>query len=438
MPGNSGKIQHKVSRHTMVIRKAREDDAKRLAGVETGSAPGAGTGVRLGKPGPAAGRPRRSSTEAVRKSDRPADAAAQGVSTVRRVVSGRMIVVEKEAISPRISSVTRFFGPDPRSVRVTGGDAIVRYDSGRMVIRRGARRASLRRRLLVAYAAGYFLLFGVYGYFLLFGTVAVAPADFVQKAFGLRSGDRIPDLERAAFDAMRGNRTPAEVRLAEMVSFYDEEKSLVRIEAGSRLTLPDAAKLGKAIIDDRARPEASRVFVRPLRLYRETSIALLDWPHWLAVYNSAGFFLLIVLFLWRPIADYLNAQGRKTAAALRNARAAREESLKFEARHAELASEIDGRRTAMLAEAGKEAKAALAEALDAARAQADAIENGVLAELEFEAGRLSARLGADAALRACDEAQEILRERLGEAEHAAAIEALIAGIAAARPAGEPG
>lgn len=268
MPGDSSKIQHRVSRHTMVIRKAKEDDARRLAEAETGSGPAAGTGVRLGKPGQTAGRQRLGSTVAIRKSDRSADPVVPGVSTTRRVVSGRMIVVEKENISSRVSSVTRFFGPDPRSVRLTGGDAIVRYDSGRMVIRRGARRASLRRRLLVAYAAGYFLLFGLYGYSLLFGTVAVAPIDFVQKAFGLRRGDRIPDLERAAFDAMRGSRTPAEVRLAESVSFYDGEKNLVRIEAGSRLTLPDAAKLGKAIIDDRAKPEASRVFARPLRLYR--------------------------------------------------------------------------------------------------------------------------------------------------------------------------
>ncbi|MCL2000966.1 MAG: hypothetical protein FWG74_05990, partial [Planctomycetes bacterium] len=259
---------HLVSRRTMVLRKAKDDDARRLAESEEAE--------RLKKETAAA--PRRSSRTR---------AEAGGGARLERRVSGRTVVVQREGIATRrLSVTTRLEKGGTASIQAMGGDTIIRYESGDMVIKRGVRRAQLRRQLIWGYAIGYFLLFGAYSYFLLTGAQAITPEAFISRAFAMRHSSTVPDLERAAFEAMRGNRTPAEVRLAEALSFYDEKGNFIRVEAGSRLTLTTAAKLGKAILDDLEKDEDRRSFTRPFKLYKETYLAHMDWPHWLAVYNS--------------------------------------------------------------------------------------------------------------------------------------------------------
>ncbi|MDR1521048.1 MAG: ATP synthase F0 subunit B [Planctomycetota bacterium] len=433
MAKNSVKHNPGVSRHTMVIRKAREDDARRLAEANPEAADGFKPPSR-----PALAKTRRSSTEIVRiprkkPSADPMKNRGLPPSQSRVPMDGATSAIPGGGDFGKISSVTRFFGPARSSGRSARGNTLVRYESGRMEIRRGARQLSIRRQILLGYAIGYFLLFSLYGYFLLSGKVEISPEDFVQRGFALRRGTGVEDLERAAFEAMRGFRTPAEVRLAEALSFYDENKEMLRVEAGSRLTLPVAAKLGKAILEDMKLPEKVRVFTRPLTLYQESFLASLDWPHWLTVYNSIGFFLLAAVFLWRPFMNYLAVQGRKTAAALKNAREAREATLTMNGKYAELDRDIDIRKADLLAEAEADGAARLAETLAAAKIRADDIAGGILNSLEIETGRRAARLGGQTALLACNQAREILEKRLGEAEHAAAIEELIACILAWRP-----
>ncbi len=415
-PG-SFRSHNKVSRHTMVMRKAKDDNARRL--TETDEA--RRLEEEASAPAPRSGRTR---------VDRGATSRAE------RRVSGRTVVVQREGeASRRLSVTTRLEGERAASIRVTGGDTIIRYESGDMVIRRGARRAQLRRQLIWAYALGYLLLFGTYGYFLLTGTSAVTPEAFIDRAFAMRHSSTVPDLERAAFEAMRGNRTPAEVRVAEPLSFYDENGDLVHVEAGSRLTLVTAATLGKAILDDMKKDPSKRNFNKPIRLYNETYLANMNWPHWLSMYNSLGFFLLLVLFLWRPILNYLGTQAKKTEAAVRNARDAQDEAQEYREKYRRLADDIARQDGEMRTEAEAGMEADKAEALKHAKIQAEELEGSIRAALETEARTQVGQIGARAAAAACDRARAVLTEKLGQADHDAAIDELIADILAMKPAG---
>lgn len=412
-PGPFKNRHHGVSRQTIIMRKAKDDDAKRIAEREGGAETGDG---------------RNSISQ--RLSARGALSESASPSSRRDVTaSGRRVVVHQEgSVSARLTS-TRLTGEQAASVRVAGGDTIIRYKSGDMVIRRGARRARLRWQALWTYAAGYLMIFGLYGYFLLTGTFTVTPREFVDKAFSLRQNTDIIELERAAMKVMRGNRTPAEIRMAETVSFYDENKEQVHVAAGDRLTLLTAAKLGRAIIEDEKKPEASRSFAKPFRVYKETYLAGVNWPWWLTFYNALGFFLLLLLFLWRPLMHYLGTQAKKTAVALRNARDAQQEAADYREKYRELAAEIDRKsedqRTFVADRSEKERKLAL----DRANHQAREISGGVEGALADEAMQLSCRMGAETAKAACDRAKELLAARLGPDDHNVAIEELIADIA---------
>ncbi len=170
----SYKSSHNVSHRTTVIRRAKDEDARRLAEKEESS--------RLSD-AVAAKDARSSASTRVRRSSR------DTVTTSRssgRTVSGRTVVVRREGgISGRLPISTRISGPQT-SVKVTGGDTIIRYQSGDMVVKRGARRAQLRRQVVWGYALGYLLLFGCYLLFLFTGTASIEPMDFVEKGFARR------------------------------------------------------------------------------------------------------------------------------------------------------------------------------------------------------------------------------------------------------------
>ncbi|MDR1745164.1 MAG: hypothetical protein LBS30_05365, partial [Planctomycetota bacterium] len=154
-----------------------------------------------------------------------------------------------------------------------------------------------------------------------------------------------------------------------------------------------------------------------------------NWPYLLSVYNALGFFLLLVLFLWRPAMHYLGTQGKKTAVAIRNSRDARQEAADYRDKYRALAGDID-RKGAELREQIRELTEADREAMIlAANRQAEEIAGGVEAVLRNEESELSGRIGSEAAVAACDRARIILESRLGEAEHDIAIEELIADIA---------
>ena len=399
----SFRTSQRLTQRSLTMKKAKEEDARRLSA-----------------------RGDQHTLESATASHR-----SGGAETV--VESGRTVVVRREAgVSGRLTVSTRLSGRQAASVRTTGGDTIIRYKSGDMVIKRGSRRARLRRQIIWAYALGYLILFGAYMVFLLTGTTTINPDDFVDKAFSRRHGSEIIDLELAALEAMRGNRTPAEIRLAETLSFYDENKDLVRVEEGARLTLLSAAKLGKAIIADQGLAPDKRNFAKPLRIYKETYLSSLDWPYWMTVYNSFGFFLLLLLFVWNPLANYLGTQGKKTAVALRNARDAKEEAAEYRERYRLLAAEIEEKNATLRAVAAADAEAEMKSATENALRQASVIESGLSDSIGLEAALASKRLGREAALQACEQARGILVERLGQAEHDAAVDELIADIAGMR------
>ncbi len=163
----------KVSRHTMVMRRAMDDDARRVSERDDGvvvHADPVNASARLTARGAA--------TRVIPRSD--------GGSRV----SGRQVEVRE---SGRASA--RLTGRQATSVRVAGGDTIIRYKSGDMVIKRGARRATLRRQMLTVYAVGYLALFGLFVYWLLTGVATMTPEQYVDKAFSRRHGERIVDLE---------------------------------------------------------------------------------------------------------------------------------------------------------------------------------------------------------------------------------------------------
>lgn len=400
----------KVSRHTMVMRRARDDDARKVAERDDDGVVihDAGSSARLTARG---ARTQRTATPESRR---------------EQTVSSRRVTVEHEgSVSGRYS--TRLSGAT--SVRVAGGDTIIRYKSGDVVIKRGARRASIRKQAIWLYALGYLVLFGSYLFFLFTGKAAITAEEFIEKSFYMRHSADVIDLERAALEAMRGNRTPAEIRMAQTLRFYDEEKDTIHVEKGDRLTLLTAAKLGHAILEDQKRPPEKREFKEPFQIYRETYLAGVNWPYWMTVYNALGFFLLLGLFLWRPIMHYLGTQGKKTAVALRNSRDAQQEAAEYRDKYRALAGEIDDKGEELRGQVRERTDADRDEMLLAASRTAEDIAGGVATALQNEERELSGRIGADAALEACDQARRILQERLGQAEHDVAIEELIADIA---------
>ncbi len=408
-PG-SFKATPRVSRHTMVMRRAKDEDARRVAEREDGIVVhDAGASARLTARG--------AITQRIEQPGRLSE----------RTASGRRVVVEHEgSVSGRY---TRLSGDHATSVRVAGGDTIIRYQSGTMVIRRGAKRVSLRKQIIWLYALGYLLLFGCYMVFLLTGKTSLAPEAFIEQAFYMRHSSEVLDLERAALEAMRGNRTPAEIRMAQTLRFYDENHDTVHVEKGDRLTLLTAAKLGHAIIEDQQRPPDRREFREPFSIYREGYLSTVNWPYWMTFYNALGFFLLLGLFLWRPIMHYLGTQGKKTAVALRNARDAQQQAADYRDQYRALAGDIGDKGDKMRQHIAETVEADREAALQAADRQAHAIAAGVEAALRNERQQLTCRLSAQASAAACEKARRLLEIRLGQREHDIAIDELIADIA---------
>ncbi len=411
------KSSHNVSRHTVVIRRARDDDARRIASEEGGAdtEEKAGVSSRLTARGAATQRFERR------------DTGREGEA----VASGRQVTVEyAEPGSKRYS--TRLVGEKAASVKVSGGDTIIKYKSGDMVIRRGTRRAQLRKQIIWVYALVYLLLFGGYMFFLLTAKYDLTPQEFLSRAFSQRAGTSILDLERAAYEAMRGNRTPAEIRLAQQLVFYDQNKDQIVVEKGSRLTLLTAAKLGQAIIEDETKPADKRTFTAPFKVYKETHLSGVEWPYVMTLYNSIGFFLLLVLFLWRPIMHFLGTQGKKTAVAVENARAAQNQAAEYRNKYRSLSGEIAEKGERLEAELDKRNAAAHDQALEHAKQQAQEITGGVEGALVNAERKHAVDIESTVALAACEQAKRILEKRLGPAEHDAAMDELIADLAGMR------
>jgi F0F1-type ATP synthase membrane subunit b/b' len=399
---------HKVSRHTMVMRRARDDDARRVSERED-------DGVALPIPSSMVG----SSCSLTARGAVPHSDHSESGRTVEVRESGR--------------ASARLTGRQATSIRLAAGDTIVRYKSGDMVIKRGARRSTLRRQILTVYAVGYLAIFGLFVYWLLTGAVAMTPEQYLESAFARRQGEGIMDLERAAMEAMRGNRTPAEIRLAQNLDFFDENRNTVTVEKGNRLTLLKAAQFGHAIIEDLKREPARREFQGAIAVYKESHLANVNWPHLMTVYNAIGFFLLVGLFLYRPVVHYLGTQGKKTAVALKNARSAAETAADYRDRYRDLADDIEEKGRELRADAADRIEQERGAALKRAGRQAEEIAGGVAGALNRDVLRHAGDIGRTAATAACEQARDMLRERLGPAEHDAAIEELIAGIAGLAP-----
>lgn len=413
----------RVSSRTVVVRKAKEEDARRH-----GDDPNS-----LVRPSERERRPGVSETSI---HERPAGSAEQGESrqSQRRVAGNTVVVQRGDGKSSRRVVVSSRMSGHMASVRVTGGDTIVRYKSGELVVKRSNRRAQLRWRIIWGYAICYLAVFVLYLYYIMTGTAAVSPAEYLSRSFAKRQGEGVLELERAAMEVMRGNRTPAEVRMAQELVFHDENNDTIRVEVGDRLTLLTAAKLGQAIIRDEKREESKREFNKPFRVYRETYLTNMKWPFWLSLMNAFGFFLLLALFLWRPGRNYLGTQGKKTAVALREARLALEHSEEIRDGYRRMSADLEKRGETMRESILEEAKEAKETTLAEARDKAKSIVGEVGDVLDREEADARADIGTETAGEACRRAAAILEKRLGRSDHDRAIEELIAGIEALRPA----
>lgn len=402
----------KASRHTMTLRKIKDEDAKRVEESDRLAEAEQARATQVVRP------PVRTTRSITGK-------AGGGPPSDGKRVSGRTVVIRHEG---EISHTTTRIEGRQTSVRVTGGDKIIRYESGDMVIQRGRRRAEIRRQIIWVYAMGYLMLFGFFFYFLLTGTTTIQPTDFLERAFAKRHGESIIDLERAAYEAMRGNRTPAEIRLAQPLSFYDENQDMIHVESGDRLTLLTAAKLGKAIIDDQKLAPSRQTLNKPLKIYKETYLANLRWPFWLSLYNALGFFLIMLILLWRPIRDYLGTEGKKIAVALRNSRDAQDAAMELKDRYRTMLADFDTRVGRLRWEVEQATESERAHDLEKARTQATSIAGNIQDALASEGNKWQRQLTSDTVRSACDQARGILESRLGQAEHDQAIDELIADI----------
>lgn len=403
----------RVSRRTIIRMKTSAEQSRKARESERSTAPASPPA----SPSPPAARvsARAGASVSARSGARPASESARSHTIVmRRDGDKDAVVLDSRKVSARLSardsgrSSGRAASSSARttaSFRAKGGDTIIRYEGGRTIIKRAPRRDEVRRQLIVGYSVIYLFLFILYGVFLFTGTRELTPEEFIKKAFSKRQGTELFDLERAAMLAMKGNRTPAEVRFAEPLSFYDENKDMVRVEAGDRLTLLTAAKLGQAVIEDLGRSEKNRTFGKPFILYDETFLASLDWPFWLMLYNLLGFFLLLIIFLWKPISHYLGAEAKKTAAAIDNAKNAQVEAEELLDAYRELAADIEAKRADetrnMTESVREEGEAALIEA----QKQAEAIKEGVGSAAENEMRRARRRLRENLAREACARAR---------------------------------
>lgn len=388
------------------MRKAADDDARRRGGVAS-----SGTGsTRVGA--------------AETKIIKGPESRVLDISPGQGGRRTSIIVKDGKATSGRFIATT----PDGRreSFRLKAGDTVVRRQGGETLIRRRvAQKTSSRKQALISYAIGYVIIFGLYLMFRLTSTYELRSEDYLTNAFSRRQGETIVDLERAAYEAMRGNRTPAEVRFATDLSFYDRNKDLVKIHAGNRITLQNSAKLARAIIDDLRRPPENSEFAKPFKLYDETWIASVDWPYWLMAYNLLGFYLLCGMFLWKPISDFLATQGNKTSSALDNARKAHEHSEDIRDNYRQLAATLEKRREHLEGSLEEWAEEERNSALDKAHAQAASIAGSVAAAMATEVHTVREELLSSTVNEACRRAAEIVRSKAGKAEHDAAIDNLI-------------
>jgi F0F1-type ATP synthase, subunit b len=389
------------------MRKAADDDARRRGGVTS-----AGTGsTRVGA----------AETKVINAPQ------SQVLDLSHPGKGGRktsIIIQDGKATSGRFIATA----PDGRheSFRLKAGDTVIRRQGGETLIRRRvAHKTSSRRQLLIAYAIGYVVIFGLYLMFRLTSTYEMECEDYLTHAFSRRQGETIVDLERAAYEAMRGNRTPAEVRFADDLSFYDRRKNLVKIHAGDRITLQNSAKLARAILDDLRRPPENSEFSKPFKLYEETWLASVDWPYWLMAYNLLGFYLLCGLFLWKPISDFLATQGNKTSSALENVRKAHEHSEDLRDSYRQFTAALEKRREKLEGDIETWAEDERNSALGKAHSQAASIAGSVAAAMATEVHTVREELLSSTVNEACRRAAEIVRGKAGKAEHDAAIDNLI-------------
>lgn len=389
----------RVSRRTQVIRKAASEDARRH-GVSSERLPAVSA--------PASSASRRS----VDKPSRVTTISTRNAS----VISGRFVAKGEDG-TPRAS------------VRLRRGDTLVHYKGGETLIRRRVvHKTNVKRNVLIAYGVGYAVLFALYAAFLMTGSYEITSEEYLRRAFAKRHGETVRALQRAAVEATRGNRTPAEVRFAKEVSFYDAEKELVVINAGDRVTLLTAAKLGEAVIEDLAKPEQSRSLPASFSLYKESWLTSFDWTYWLMAYNLLGFYILVILYLWKPIAEFFATQGKKTSIAIENARRAQDEAENLRDGYRQLAADIEARRDKMQDDLEESVQAEHEAAIEAAQVQAMDIAGAVETAMDAETHKVLARIKTTIVNDACQRARDLLSRRVEPADHDRAVDDLIADI----------
>lgn len=282
-----------------------------------------------------------------------------------------------------------------------------------------------RYRLVWLYGIGYVALIVLYLVFIFTGSYSMSPDDYLTKSFPKRTADTAEGLARAAMDAGYGERTPADVRFAQTLTFIDVAGDPIAIKKGDRITLPQAVQLGLAILADEKKPAAARMYTQPFSIYYETPLATLDWAYWLTFYNLVGFFLLIAVFLGKPIGNYLVHESAKVSQAIINAKQAEAEAIKLRDRYNTLVKELELQKNELLEAANTDVNAESERIIATAHSEAKAILSGVQEALDAEIHSVTERLRTETIKEASRQALAIVTREVRPSDHESAIETFV-------------
>ncbi len=153
-------------------------------------------------------------------------------------------------------------------------------------------------------------------------------------------------------------------------------------------------------------------------------------PGYLLMQFIAFFILLLLLRMWAwdPIVEFLQRRREKLAKAMEDARVAAEARANAEAEAEKILAEARGKAEAIIEEARKRAEEVARQVREQAEVEAKRIREQAQAEMEAERNRLLGELREQIAALAVAAAQKIVQESLDEARQRALLQEFFSGI----------
>lgn len=266
--------------------------------------------------------------------------------------------------------------------------------------------------LIKGYLCIYLLLALGYGYFSFTAEEVLTPTAFTEMAFPGTAG-LLPEHPLSAFDAERGH-----LLLWENLTFKFNGVQY-RFPADERITADEAVILARYLATLPADETSVAIKVNRYDFPEHT------WAVMMTIFNLAGLFLFLVVFLREPITGFLDGQAADTARALATARDAQAEAERLKDKYAALVGEIEAEKT-RLAETAKEELAKEREhILHTAKHEAEGMLGILQSHLDTELAAARTRLQREVSLEALALARELVKTETTEADHQRDVEAFI-------------